>query len=52
MDKYAVDKENDPVEKRAIELTKTGNLNRARERAAKEVNDKRRKGVGKTNTRD
>lgn len=40
MEKYAVDKENDPVEKLAME--KKGNLNRAREAAAKEIdNDKR-----------
>ena len=36
MEKYGVDRENDPVEKKARELEKKGNLNQARETAAKE----------------
>ena len=46
MEKYAVDKENDPVEKRARQLEKKGNLN-AREQAAEEISDRDRKNLRK-----
>ena len=47
MEKVAVDKENDPVEKRAREIEKKGNLNRARQQAAEEINGRNRKDIRK-----